>query len=147
MSDSLRPWTAARQASLSITISWSLLKLMFIESGMTSNHLIPFSSCLQSFPTSGSLLMSRLFTSGGQSTEASAYSGLISFRIDWFDLLTVQGTPKSFLQHHSSKASVLQLSVFLWSNSHIHTRLLENNYIDYTDLCQQSNVSAFAYAV
>ena len=80
-------------------------------------------------------------------SPSNEYSGLISFRIDWFDLLAVQGTPKSFLQHHSSKASVLQLSAFLWSNSHIHTTLLENNYIDYTDLCQQSNVSAFLYTV
>ena len=80
-------------------------------------------------------------------SPSNEFSGQISFRIDWLDLLAVQGTPKSFLQHHSSKASVLQLSVFLWSNSHIHTRLLENNYIDYTDLCQQSNVSAFEYAV
>ena len=86
----------------------------------TSSSVIPFSSCLQSFPASGSFLMNRLFTSGGPkywnfrySTSASSeYSGSISFRIDWFYLLTVQGTLKSLLQHHSSKASILQRSAF-----------------------------------
>ena len=88
---------------------------------MASNHLIfccPFSSCLQSFPASGSFPMSWLFTSGGKSIGASAispsseYSGLISFTINWFDLFAVQGTLKSLLQHHSSKASILQHSAF-----------------------------------
>ena len=70
--------------------------------------------------------MSWLFTSSDQSTEASSclaneYSGLISFRIDWFDLLAVQGTLQSFLQHHNSKASILQLSALFMANSHIHT--------------------------
>ena len=121
MSDSVAPRTAAHQASLSFTSSWNLLKLMFIESVMPSNHHIlcrPFPSCLQSFTASGSFLMSQFFTSGGQSIGASAispsneYSRLISFRIDWFDLLTVQGTLKSLFQHHNSKASILQCSVF-----------------------------------
>ena len=112
------PWAAARLASLSFTNSRSLLKLMSIELVMPSNHLILFSSCLQSFPASGSFPMSWLFTSGGHSIGASAsasvqfshsvmsnrtsneYSGLISFRIEWFDLLTVQGSLKSLLQHH-----------------------------------------------
>jgi len=79
-----------------------------------------FSFCLQSFPASGSFPIRRLFASGGQSPGASAsasvpsneYSGLISFRTDWFDFLTVQGTLKSLLQHHSSKASILQCSAF-----------------------------------
>ena len=82
--------------------------------------MVPFSYCLQSFPASGSFLMSQLFASGGQSVGASAssislsndYSGLISFRIDLFDLLAVQGTLKSLLQHHSSKASILWCSAF-----------------------------------
>ena len=94
------PWTAPHQASLSFTISQSLLKLMSIESVMPSNHLIlccPFPSCPRSFPASGSFPMSQLFTSGGQRTGASAsvlsvtILGLMSFRIDWFDLLAVQG--------------------------------------------------------
>ena len=81
-----------------------------------SSSVIPF-PCFQSFPASGSFLISQLFTSGGQSTGASASSpvlpmniGLISFRMDWLDLLAVQGTLKSLLQHHSSKASVIWYS-------------------------------------
>ena len=73
------PWTAAHQASLSFTISWSLLRLMSIESVMPSNHLIlvvPFSSCLQSFPASGAFPMSQLFTSGGQSIRTSALASV-----------------------------------------------------------------------
>ena len=114
-------WTAAHQASLSFTISKSLLKLMSIELMMPSNHLNlcrPF-SCPQSFPAPGSFPMSRLFPSGGQSIGVSASasvlpvnSGLISFRMDWLDLLAVQGTLKSVLQHHSSRASTFQHSAF-----------------------------------
>ena len=83
-----------------------------------SSSVVPFSSRLQSFPASGSFQMSRFFTSGGQSIWASASvpsmnsQELTSFRIDCFDLLAVQGTLKSLLQHHSSKASILQLSAF-----------------------------------
>ena len=89
-----------------------LLKLMFIESVKPSNHLISvirFSSCLQFFPASESFPMSWLFPSGGQSIgfPSNEYSGLIFFRIDWFDLLAVQGTLKGLLQYHSSKASIL----------------------------------------
>ena len=71
------------------------------------------------------------------------YSGLISFKIDWFDLLAVQGTLKSLLQYHRLKASILQRSAFLWSNSQMHTQLLVNHSFDYMDLCWQSDVSAF----
>ena len=114
----MTPWTAAHQASLSISRSQSLLKLMSIKwrcHRTISSSAIPF-SCLQSFLASESFPMSQLFTSGGQSIGVSAsatvlpmneYSGLISFRIDWLDLLTEQGTLKSLLQHHSSKASIL----------------------------------------
>ena len=85
-----------------------------------SSSVIPFSSCLQSFPASGSFPVSQLFASGGQSIGVSASTsvppmntqGLISFRMDWLDLLAVQGTLKSLLQHHSSKASILQHSAF-----------------------------------
>ena len=81
-----------------------------------SSSLVPF-SCLQSCPASGSFPVSQFFTSGGQSIGVSAsasneYSGLISFRMDWMDLLAVQGTLKSLLQHHSSKTSILQCSAF-----------------------------------
>ena len=117
------PWTAAHQASLSITNSWSPPKPMSIESVMLSSHLIsvvPFSSCPQSFPASGSFQRSQLFASGGQSIGVSASTsvltsedpGLVSFRMGWLDLLAVQGTLKSLLQHHSSKASILRHSAF-----------------------------------
>ena len=77
------------------------------------SFVIPFSSCLQSFPASASFQMSQLFASGGQSIGVSASaSGLISFRMDWFVLLAVQGTLKRLLQHHSSKASILLCSAF-----------------------------------
>ena len=85
-----------------------------------SSCVIPFSSCLQYFPASGSFPMSQFFASCGQSigsfsfsiSPSNEYSGLISFRIDWLDLLTIQGTLKSLLQHPSSKASILQHSAF-----------------------------------
>ena len=78
-----------------------------------SSSVIPFSSCLQSFPASGSFQTSQLFTSGGQSIGISKeHSELISFRMDWLDLLAVQGTLKSLLQHRSSKASILRRSAF-----------------------------------
>ena len=84
-----------------------------------SSSIVPFSSCRQSFPASGSFPMSQFFTSGGQNIGISALasvlpmnSGLISFKIDWFDLLAVQRTLKSLLQHHNSKASILQCSAY-----------------------------------
>ena len=91
-----------------------------------------FSSCLQSFLASGLFLVSWLFASGGQALElsfsispCSQYSGSISFRIDWFDLLAAQGTLKSIVQHHSWKTSFFGTQPSLWLNSHIHTWLLE----------------------
>ena len=81
-----------------------------------SSSVAPFSSCLQSFPASGSFPVTQFFALGGQSiglsASASQSSGLISFMIDWFDLLAVQGTLKSLRQHHSSKASILLHSAF-----------------------------------
>ena len=120
---SVTPWTAARQASLSITNSRSLLRFMSSESVMPSSHLIhccPFSSYLQSFPASGSFQVSQPFASGGPKywsfsfniSPSNEHSGLISFRMDWLDLLAVHGTLKSLLWHHSSKASILQCSAF-----------------------------------
>ena len=130
MSDSVTPWTAACQNSLSITNSRSLLRLMSIESLMLSNHLIlcrPFLLLPSIFPnirvfSSESAL--RIWWSKYWSfsiSPSNEYSGLISFRIDWFDLLAVQGTLKSHLQHHSSKASILRRSAFFMVQSHIHT--------------------------
>ena len=110
------PSVAARQASLSITKSGSLLKLMSVSQWChptISSSVVPFSSHLQSFPASGSFQMSQFFTSGGQSFGVShSASVLVSFRMDWLDLLAVQGALKSLLQHHSSKASILQCSAF-----------------------------------
>ena len=90
-----------------------------------SSSVVPLSSCPQSLPESGSFPMNQLFASGGQSTGASVstcpyneHPGLISFRMDWLDLLAVQGTLKSILQHHSSKASIFRCSAFFKSNSH-----------------------------
>ena len=123
MSESATPWTAARQASLSITNSRSLLKLMSIQLIMPSNLLIlchPLLLLPSIFPsirvfTSESVLRMRwpkYWSFNFSISPSNEYSGLISFRIDWFDLLAVQGTLKSLLQHHSSKASILQCSVF-----------------------------------
>ena len=117
------PMNSSTLASLSITNSRSSSKPKSIESVMPSNHLIlccPFSSCPKSFPASGSFPMSQLFASGGQSIGVSSFNisasnehpGLISFRMDWLDLLAVQGPLKSLLQHHSSKASILRRSAF-----------------------------------
>ena len=113
------PWTVTHQASLSITNSWSLLKLMSIESMMPSNHLILCHRLLPSiFPSirvfSNELALCIMWPKywSFSISPSNEYSGLISFRIDWFDLLAVQGTLKSLLQHHISKASILQCSVF-----------------------------------
>ncbi|CAI9157666.1 unnamed protein product [Rangifer tarandus platyrhynchus] len=114
-------WTAACQSSLSITNSWNLLKLMSIESVMPSNHLILCCPLLLSpsiFPSirvfaNESVLHIRWPKYWRFSISPSnEYSGLISFRMNWMDLLAVQGTLKSLLQHHSSKASILQCSSF-----------------------------------
>ena len=113
------PWTAAHQASLSITNSWSLLKLMSITSVMPSNHLtsvVPFSSHLQSFPASWSFLMSQFFESGGQRIGVSTSASVLPINIqEWFPLgwigwISLQS--KGLLQHHSSKALILQCSAF-----------------------------------
>ena len=117
------PWTAACQASLSITNSWSLLKFMSIVSVMPSNHLIlccPLLLPSSIFPSlrvfsSESVLRIRwpkYWSFSLSLSPSNEYSGLISFLIDWLDLLVVQCTLKSLLQHHSSKASVLWCSAF-----------------------------------
>ena len=130
------PWTAARQVSLSFTISQNLLKLMCLESGMPSNHrifcctILLLPSVLPSITVFSYELalriMWRKYWSFSFSTSPSyEYSGLISFWIDWFDLLDVQGILKHLLQHHSSKASILRHSASWWPSSHTHTWLLE----------------------
>ena len=138
------PWTTACQASLSITNSWSLLKLTSIRLVMPSNHLIFCCPLLLS-----SILPSiRVFSNESvlpiqwpkywifSICPANEYPGLISFRIDCLDHLAVQGTLKSLLQHHSSKASVLQHSAFFMVQlSHTIHDYWENHRFDYMDLC------------
>ena len=122
VSDSATPWTAAHQVSLSITSSWSSLKLMSIESVMPSNYLI----LSHSFLTPSIFPSIRIFSNESvlhirwakywififSNSPSNEHSGLISFRMDWLDLLAIQGTLKSLLQHHSSKASILWCSAF-----------------------------------
>ena len=146
------PWTPARQASLSIANSWTLLKLMSIESLMPSNHLIlghPLLFLPSVFPSirvfsNESILRIRwpnYWSFSFSISPSSEYSGLISFRMDWLDLLAVQGTLKSLLQHH--RINSLALS-FLYSPTLPSTHdYWKNHSIDLTDLRWQSNVSAF----
>ena len=116
-----------------------------------SSPAVPFSTCLQSFPASQSFLMSQLFTSGGQDwrfsfsiSPSNEYSGLISFRTDWFDLLAVQGTLKSVLQHHSSKPSILWHSAFFMVQlSHPYMTTGKIIALTIMDFCWQSNASDF----
>ena len=118
----MTPWTAACQASLSITNSWSLHKLMSLSlwcHPAISSSVVPFSSCLQSFLASGSFPESVLrirwpkyWSFSFNISPSNEHSGLISFRIYWFDFLAVQGTLKCLLQYHSWKASILWSSAF-----------------------------------
>ena len=122
------PWAAALQASLSITNSRSLLKLMFIESVMLSNHLILCHPLLLAsiFPSirvfsresALHIRWPKYWSFSFNISPSNEHPGLISFRMDWLDLLAVQGTLKSLLQHHSSEASTLQHSAFFTVLSH-----------------------------
>ena len=124
------PWTVASQASLSLTNSRSLLKLMSIESVMPSNRLILCHPLLPPsiFPSirvfSNELALrirwSEYWSFSFSISPSNEYSGLISFRTDWFDLLAVQGTLKSLFQHHGSKGSIFGAQPSWWSNSHIY---------------------------
>ena len=119
-------WIAACQASLSITNSWSLLKLMPIESVMPTNHLIlcppllllpPIPPSIRVFSNESTLHMRwpKYWSFSFSISPSNEQPGLISFRMDWLDLLAVQGTRRSLLQHHSSKASILWPSAFLYT--------------------------------
>ena len=121
------PWTAARQASLSITNSWSFLKLMSVESVMPSNRLIfchplllpSIFPSIRVFSNESALCIRwpKYWSFSFCISPSNEYSGLISFRTDSFDLHAVQGTLKRLLQHHSSKASILQCSTFFMVHS------------------------------
>ena len=119
----MTPWTAAHQASMSFTISWSLLKLMSVESVMPSSHLIlcrpllllpsiPPSIRVFSNESALHIRWPKYWSFSLSVSPSNDYSGLISLRMDWLHLLAVQGTLKSLLQHHSSKASILWRSTF-----------------------------------
>ena len=125
------PWTAARQASLSIINSWSLLKRKSSDSVMPSNHLIlclPFSSCLQSFPASGSFQMSQFFESGGQSIGVSPLASVLPMNAqDWSPLgwigwisLQSKGLSRVFSNTTIQKYQFFSTQPSLWSSSHIH---------------------------
>ena len=149
------PWTAARQASLSIAKSQSLLKLMSIVLVMPSNHLIlccPLLLPPSVFPSirifsNESVLRIRwpkYWSFNFSISPSNEYSGLISFRMNWLDLLAVQGTLKSLLQHHSSKPLILQHSAFfIVQLSHPYMTTGKTIALTRRDLCWQSDVSAF----
>ena len=155
----MTPWTAAHWAFLSVTISQSLLKLMSIESVIPSNHLI---LCRPLLLLPSIVPIIRVFSNGSalhirwpkcwsfsfSLSASNEYSGLISFRIDWFDLLAVQGTLKSLLQDHSLKASVLWCSAFFMVQlSHLYMITGKSHNFGYTNLCQQRNISAFQHCL
>ena len=132
MSDSATLWTAAHQASLSITSSWNLLKLMSIKSVMPSNHFIlchPFLLPSSIFPSirvfSNELVLHiwwpKYWSFSFNISPSNEHPGLIFFKIDWLDLLAVQGTLKSLPQHHSLKHQFFSAQLSSQSNSHIHT--------------------------
>ena len=148
MSNSLRS-----QAFLSFTISWSLLTLMSIESvchSTVSSSVVPFSSCPQSFPGSGSFPVSQLYASGSQSIGVSASASVLPMNIQgWFPLgltglvsLLSRRLSRVFSSITVQKHQFSGAKPSLWSSSHIHTWLLENCIFDYMDLCQQDDVSA-----
>ena len=134
------PCTATCQASFSFSLSLSFLRLVSIELVMPPKHLIlchPLLLLPSIFPTirvfsNESALCIRwtqYWSFSFSISPSNEYSGLISLRVDWLDLLAVEGTLKSLLHHHSSKGSILQLSAFLWSNSHIHKWQLEKPWL------------------
>ena len=135
----MTPWTAAHQASLSLTILWRVPKFMSVELMIPSNHLILchplflpsiFPSIRVFFNESAVHIRWPKYWSFSFSISPSKeYSGWISFRIYWFDLPTFKGTLESLLQQHNSKTSILQLSAFIISNSHIHTWLPVELYL------------------
>ena len=149
------PWTAAPQASLSFTILQSLFKLKAIESVIPSSHFIlclPLLLLVSIFPSIrvfSNLLTLPIRWPKYQSfnfsiSPSNEYSELISFRIDWFDLLAVQWTLKHLLQHHSSKALILWCSAFfMGQTSHVYMTTGKNHSFEYADLCQQSDVFGF----
>ena len=132
---------------------------MSVDSVMPSNHLIlccPLLLLPSIFPSirvfsnesAFQIRWPKYWSFSFSPSPFNEYSGLLPFRLDWFDLLAIQGTLKSLLQHHSSKASVLWCSAFFMVRlSHLFMTIGKNHSFDYMDLCQQSGVSAFSYVV
>ena len=167
MSDSATPWTAAYQASLSITNSQSLPKLMSIELVMPSNHLIlcrPLLLLPSIFPnirvfsneSTFHIRWPKYWRFSFDISPSNEHPGLISFRMDWLDLLAVQGTFKSLLQHHSSKASILLRSAFfIVQLSHPYmttgktnfTVLIQASIISHLNCCSDLLLCFFLYSV
>ena len=152
------PWIKAHQSFLSITISWSLLKLTSIESVMLSSHLIlchpllllpPIPPSIRVFSNGSTLHMRwpKYWSFSFSNSLPNEHPGLISFRMDWLDLLAVQGTLKSLLQHHGSKASILWCSAF-FTVQPSHPYMITGKSIALTRRTFVSKVvSAFEYAI
>ena len=153
------PWTATCQTSLSFTISRSFLKFMSIALVISSSYLILWRPLLllhsillniRDFSNESVLCIRwpKYWSFSFSISPSNKYSRLISLKTDWFDLLAVQGTPRSPLQHHSSKASILQLCAFFMVQlSQPYMTPGEDHSLDCMYLCQQSNVSAFQHTV
>ena len=158
MSDSETRWTTACQASLSFTIFWSLLKFMSIESVIPTDYLMlccPFPLLPSIFPSIKVFSVSKLFirwpkywSFSFSISPSNEYSALIFLKINWFELLAVQGTLKSLLQHHSLKVSILQCSaLFMVKFSHPYITTGKTIALTITDIFHQSDVFAFKCTV
>ena len=154
----MTPWATALQPSLSLTISWNLLKFMSMELVIPSDHLILCGSLLlpSIFPSirvySNELALCirwpKYWSFSFSVNSSNQYSGLISFRTDWFDFLAVQGTLQVFSSTTIWKHPFFGTQSSLWSNSLICTWLLEKKHsFGHTHLCQQNDVSTFQYTV
>ena len=148
------PWIAARQASLSITNTRSSLRLMSIESVIPSSHLIlcrpllllpPIPPSIRVFSNESTLRMrwSKYWSFSFSISPSNGYLGLISFRIDWSDLLAVQGILKSLYQHHSSRTSIVWCSAFFTVQLTSVHDYWKNHSFDYMNLCWQSDIFVF----
>ena len=152
------PWTAAFQASPSFAIPWSLLRLIYIELVMPCNHLIlchPLLLLPSVFPSirvfsnelSLRIMWTKYWSFSFSISPSNEYSGLISFRIDWFDRLQSKGLSRVFSNTTVQKHQFFKAKPSLWSNSHIHTWLLEKPWLWLDGPLLESNVSAIQYAV
>ena len=151
MSDSLWPHGLQHAKLLCPPLSpeFTQIHLHWVGDGIQPSPLLPPSPLPSIFSSESTLhQVAKVLELQPQLYPSKEYSGLTSFRIDWFKLFPVQGTLKSLLQHHSSKASIIQHSAFFMVQlSHPYMATGKTNSFDYTDLCQPSGISAFQYAV